>query len=585
MKITFGNNFIPQLPVSDTTKPQQSPLFTARKPSAETAKDKFVRSIQFGNEFLDPDLDDFLDMIDTDEAPDHLLDKIVRGRQKVNEDGSISFPVNRIPRPNFNYQPNPPYDPTKDPGDEGDGDPQPGPGQPGPGQPGPGQPTPGTGPGGPGDEVGEGEGEGEGGEQAGEGEGDYGREYWSAPYSPSDIAKLMGKSWGLPFIEDRGKGEMKQQYETFDSKRSTPPGKVLIRPTMRNAAGREMALIDFDNANLERPLKKFEPKLKEFEKAVSAKNASAGMSEELLAIVGAFTEVVEQFEKTAFPVVEAARDKDFDAALQAFKGALKTSVGTPEFTKTALPAFKKALKTIKDREFGQGENIFVNESRDVKRISTRVQTKPHTQAVIFYIMDVSGSISNDMKQMARTNNFLLSTWLKYQYGLLAAKSQGKKYSDKDFFGKGVHERYVIHTDGAKEVTAEEFYTTRQSGGTTISSAYEKVKEIIEEEYPPEKWNIYIFQYSDGDSWGDNQKSGDLIEELMGKYDANLLGYCNLRDPRWGWFGSDNFDSYLKSRFGDHPRIRRAALSHNSLDVYKKAISTLLEPADKGGKKA
>lgn len=582
MKITFGNNFIPQSPASNS--PSTGTLFAAQEAQA-AKKDAFVRSIKFGNEYLDPDLNDFEDLINQTNPPDHMLDKIIRGNQKVNPDGSISFPVNRIPRPTFNYHPNPPMDIGNEgqDGDEGDG----GPGGPGqkPGPPGPGQPGTGSGDGDIGDEIGDGEGQGQGGDEAGEGEGDYGREQWGPGFSPSDIAKLMGKSWGLPFIEDRGKGEMKQTFETHDSRRSVPPGKVLTRKTMGNIAGKKLTLDLIDNENLEAGLKRLRPAIAEFEEALAGLQGQEGVSEELLKAADDFKAELRHFENEALPIVEKSRDQVFMAALETFKTQLKSSVGTPAFATEALPAFKTALDKIKRRSPDDPNNYVVNPG-DIVRMDTRVQTKPHTQAVIFYIMDVSGSVSNDMKQMARTNNFLLSTWLKYQYGQLAAKSQGKKYNDKDFFGKGVQERFIVHTDGAKEVTGEEFYTTRQSGGTTISSAYKLLKEIVDEEYDPKKWNIYIFQYSDGDSWGDNNVSGDIIEELMTKYDANLLGYVNLKDPRWNWGGSDNFDAYLRDRFGDNPRIRRTSLSHNSLEVYQKAIKTLLEPEDKkGGKKA
>ena len=584
MQITFGNN---PISASDARKKQAQPgpVFAA---NSGKAKDVFSKStVKFGNEeFMDPDLDDFLDLVDRENPPDHLLDQIVRGRQKVNSDGSISFPVNRIDKPSFNHGPNPPYEAGNEGEDGDDGDGQSGPGKPGnkpgKGQPGPGDPDTGVGPGDVGDEVGNPEGEGEGeGNEAGEGEGDYGREMWSAPYSPSDIAKLMGKMFGLPNLEDRGRGKIKETFETFNSKRRTPPGKILLRPTMKRAAGREIALVEFDNENLEKALKVFRPALEKFATQLAAAQQGATPVTET---VGEFKTALAQFERTGFPIIAGTRDTVFDAKLAEFKKALPQA-NQPAFLQTTLPAFRTAVDNIKRRTFGDGEHIFVNETSDIERIATRVNTRPHTQAIIFYVMDVSGSISNDMKQMARTNNFLLSTWLKYQYGLLSAKSQGKKYNDKDFFGKGVQERFIVHTDGAKEVSGEEFYTTRQSGGTTISSAYKKILDILEEEkINPKDWNIYIFQYSDGDSWGDNDQSGKYIDTLIGDYKANRIGYCNLRDPRWGWFGGNNFDSFLKQRYGDdHAIVRRASLSQNSMDIYRTAIQKMLEEKKEGGK--
>ena len=479
MQVTFGNNLSP---VPAARKPQQGQPWPI-SPAPSGANDVFVRhndvknNVKFGADLEDPDLDDFRDLVDGQTPPDHLLDDIVHGTQRVNPDGSISFPVNHIDKPSFRFRPgNPPDEAGNENEDGEDGD---GTGQK-PGKPGPGDPDTGVGPGEPGDEVGDGEGEGEGnGDKAGEGEGEGGREIWSSPFPPSKIAELLGKAFGLPNLQDRGRGQVNETFETFTSHRKSPPGKVLFRPTVRSAAGREMALVDFDNVNLDEALKKFKPALAKFEKKLTRYHADGASGPFDPASVTAFQAALTQFERSAFPVVESTRDKKFDAVLAQFKEALPL-VENPNFLKTALPAFKKALDNIQRRDFANGSDIFINKTQDIRRIAAREETRPHTQAIIFYVMDVSGSVTDDMKQMARTNNFLLSTWLKFQYGLLSAKSQGKRYSDKDFFGKGVQERYVIHTDGAKEVSSEEFYTTRQSGGTTISSAYAKILEILKD---------------------------------------------------------------------------------------------------------
>ena len=77
---------------------------------------------------------------------------------------------------------------------------------------------------------------------------------------------------------------------------------------------------------------------------------------------------------------------------------------------------------------------------------------PQANAAVIYIMDVSGSMTDDQKEIVRTEAFWIDTWLQSQY-------------------KGVVTRYIIHDAQAREVDRETFFHTRESGGTMISSAY------------------------------------------------------------------------------------------------------------------
>ncbi len=96
-------------------------------------------------------------------------------------------------------------------------------------------------------------------------------------------------------------------------------------------------------------------------------------------------------------------------------------------------------------------------------------------------MDVSGSMTDDQKEIVRIESFWIDTWLKSQYD-------------------GIERRYVVHDAVAHEVDEDTFYRIRESGGTRISSAYTKTKAIIDRDFPPSDWNIYVFQFSDGDNW-------------------------------------------------------------------------------------
>src|SRR5688572_29756764 len=92
--------------------------------------------------------------------------------------------------------------------------------------------------------------------------------------------------------------------------------------------------------------------------------------------------------------------------------------------------------------------------------------EPHANAVIMYMMDVSGSMTDDQKAIVRTEAFWIDTWLRSQYD-------------------GVERRYIIHDAAAKEVDEETFYHTRESGGTRISSAYKVCSDLIDKTFSPD----------------------------------------------------------------------------------------------------
>ncbi len=158
--------------------------------------------------------------------------------------------------------------------------------------------------------------------------------------------------------------------------------------------------------------------------------------------------------------------------------------------------------------------------------------QPEASAVIIYIMDVSGSMTDDQKQIVRTEAFWIDTWLKSQY-------------------KGLERRYIIHDAAAKEVDENTFYRTRESGGTRISSAYKVCTELLEKSFPPDDWNIYIFQFSDGDNWGEDNKLALQIlrERLLPR--GNLFCYGQVESP----YGSGEFIRALQAAFGnEHEKI-------------------------------
>ena len=144
---------------------------------------------------------------------------------------------------------------------------------------------------------------------------------------------------------------------------------------------------------------------------------------------------------------------------------------------------------------------------DLRYHRLRQDLRKDTNAVVICIMDTSGSMDSTKKYLARSFYFLLYQFVKMKY-------------------ENVEIAFVAHTTTGKEVTEEEFFHKGESGGTHISSGYEKALEIIKESYDPSVWNVYAFHCSDGDNWTeDNERAVELAIALCKQ--CNLFGYGEI----------------------------------------------------------
>lgn len=134
---------------------------------------------------------------------------------------------------------------------------------------------------------------------------------------------------------------------------------------------------------------------------------------------------------------------------------------------------------------------------------------PNSQAVMFCLMDVSGSMGDREKEIAKRFYLLLYLFLQRKY-------------------EKVQIVFVRHTEEAKEVDEDTFFHSPESGGTVVSSGLRLVNDIINERYPLDAWNIYVVQASDGDNYsGDNEESRELLEEILPK--VQYYVYAEVRD--------------------------------------------------------
>ncbi|MCH8536569.1 MAG: YeaH/YhbH family protein [Alkalimonas sp.] len=121
---------------------------------------------------------------------------------------------------------------------------------------------------------------------------------------------------------------------------------------------------------------------------------------------------------------------------------------------------------------------------DLRYRNYQKRPEPTSKAVMFCLMDVSGSMDQATKEMAKRFYILLYMFLSRSY-------------------KNVDVVYIRHHTQAKEVDEQEFFYSQETGGTIVSSALKLMKQIIDERYDAEQWNIYAAQASDGDNWTDD----------------------------------------------------------------------------------
>jgi uncharacterized protein len=205
----------------------------------------------------------------------------------------------------------------------------------------------------------------------------------------------------------------------------------------------------------------------------------------------------------------------------------------PESLRHFRRTYREALKrTIAIGGYAPDKPIIVPIPDDKRYRSWRTQAEPVANAVIIYMMDVSGSMGDEQKEIVRIESFWIDTWLQRQY-------------------KGLESRYIIHDAVAREVDRETFFHTRESGGTMISSAYKLCSQLMDDHYPAAEWNIYPFHFSDGDNWSmdDTLACVDILKNKVLPR-ANMFAYGQVESP----YGSGQFIKDLRDHFAKDDRV-------------------------------
>jgi uncharacterized protein len=234
-------------------------------------------------------------------------------------------------------------------------------------------------------------------------------------------------------------------------------------------------------------------------------------------------------EELALPRIEPKGKKNIVTTKDKYTGIRQAG---PESLRHFKRTYKRALKRhIASRTYDPVNPIIVPERPDKQYRSWKEVHKPESVAVIIYMMDVSGSMTDEQKEIVRIEAFWIDTWLKAHY-------------------QGLATVYIVHDAEAHEVDEHTFYHVRESGGTKISSAYELCNQIVDKRYPADQWNVYAFHFSDGDNWGDDIPHciDILTQKLLPK--LNLFGYGQVESP----YGSGEFFDYVNELLSEHENV-------------------------------
>ncbi len=184
---------------------------------------------------------------------------------------------------------------------------------------------------------------------------------------------------------------------------------------------------------------------------------------------------------------------------------------------------RRSLKeSIKRRAVQTDGPSFSNEDLRYRQLVKR--ERPATQAAVFFALDVSSSMGERDRQLAKTFFFWVVQGLRRQY-------------------TRIEPVFVAHTVEAWEFDEVEFFRVRGTGGTVASTAFEKVQEIINDRYDPARFNLYTFYASDGENFSHDRSAAKAALRELGKV-VNYMGYVETSAPQIRSLQTETADLYM-----------------------------------------
>lgn len=325
----------------------------------------------------------------------------------------------------------------------------------------------GQGPGGKGKEIGRRPAEGEGEGKPNKAGDQPGEDMIEAEFTIEEIIEMMLEDLGLPFLTKKSLAtiEVSLGYKIAGSDKIGPMVLLKKRPTAKNA------------------IKTFWTFLAVLEEEFKDKGRS---------------------------------QLDCFAALKETGGALHEAM---ELLKK--PDFKHDYKEV--------EPFLIVGNDDLRFFEVQNKKTSETNAVIFAILDVSGSMGRDKKYISRAILFWMVQFLRMRY-------------------TNVEIKFIVHHTDARFVEEKDFFRTSESGGTIGHTAFKLANDMIQEKYPTSIWNVYAFYFSDGEDF-EPMKTTEEMRKMI-ESGINMLGFVNIKEEdeySWSNFSTDLID-YIKEHW-------------------------------------
>jgi len=235
-------------------------------------------------------------------------------------------------------------------------------------------------------------------------------------------------------------------------------------------------------------------------------------------------------EELELPRIEPKGARDVQSKKDVYRGIAVTG---PESLRHNRRTYREALKRmISAGTYNPRSPVIIPIPSDKRYRSWTVEQEPQSAAVVIYMMDVSGSMGREQKEIVRLEAFWIDLWLRHNY-------------------RNVETRFIIHDAVAREVERDTFFRTRESGGTLISSAYKLCLQILDADYNSSEWNIYPFHFSDGDNWSASDTRGciELLKERILPV-SNQFSYGQVDSE----YGSGQFFNDLTEQLDEDERV-------------------------------
>ncbi|WP_299734474.1 YeaH/YhbH family protein [uncultured Endozoicomonas sp.] len=231
--------------------------------------------------------------------------------------------------------------------------------------------------------------------------------------------------------------------------------------------------------------------------------------------------------------------------IRALKKELREMEVSPEVTdQEKVLALKERIRELNEKL----KKLPFIDDFDLKYNNMVKVPSPSNKAVIFCVMDVSGSMTQDIKDMAKRFFILLYLFLQRNY-------------------KEIEVVFIRHHTAAKEVDEDDFFYSRETGGTIVSSALEMTRDVINKRFNPADWNIYVAQASDGDNWeGDSSVCTKILsEEIMQKVQYYCYVEITDRAHQNLWREYEG----IAGKFPDHFAMQQIKAPSDIYPVFRK----------------